>query len=210
MRVSKFLPLLASCVALLGAQAPAFAGVDQQQLSSDIGVPFTFSFSSTPNLPNGQSFTAGNNQRLASISVFSNGGIQGGTNDVTFEVHSGDGLGGPLLGTLTETVSSVFDSGLGKFVLSLDVMSLGINQVSGSMYTFDFTNVTGPGDLSTRGILGSDTNPYAGGRAYEGPAYGNQPNWDLAFQTITVVPEPTSLMLVLSGLGFLGFRMRRG
>jgi hypothetical protein len=58
-------------------------------------------------------------------------------------------------------------------------------------------------------------NPYAGGRIYTGPLYGNPPNWDLVFQTEmsntgpTGVPEPAAWALMVAGFGGLGAMLRR-
>lgn len=208
---SKLLSVAVAC-ALLGVISAAQAApvIDQSQLSFDIGVPFSFGPTS-PNYPIGQSFTAGLSGQLSDIDIFSNGGILGGSNTVTLDVHSGNGVGnGTLLGTENASVASVYDSGLGLYFLSIDVTGLGINVNSGSQYTFDITNVTGSGDLATRGVLGSEQNPYAGGQIYTGPGYGSPAAWDLAFQTtVGTVPEPKTYLLALAGLALMGLIRRK-
>ena len=84
----------------------------------------------------------------------------------------------------------------------MSTSSLDIDVVQGQQYTFDITNVTGDGDLASRGILGDTNNPYAGGQAYAG-GYNNPANWDLVFQTeISTgnVPEPASIALAAIAL----------
>lgn len=201
-------------VALLGAFAlvanASADTIDQSQLSFNTGVPFLFQGTSITNLPLGQSFTAGQNGLLSAIRLGSNGGIQGGGNTLTFEIRDGSGIQGTLLGQGTAAVTSVWTPNVGQWLLTLNTSSLGVNVQSGHQYTFDFTAISGSGDLAYRGILAKTTNPYAGGRIFTGQGYGNQPNWDLVFQTqVAAVPEPETYAMLLAGLGLLGFAARR-
>ncbi|MFZ6694024.1 hypothetical protein [Undibacterium sp. SXout20W] len=184
--------------------------IDQSQLNYNTGVPFAFSFAPVTNYPLGQSFTAGKSGLLADIYLGSNGGIQGGGNTLTMDIHAGNGIGGTLLGHSTVNVTSVWTPIVGHWLLTIDTSNLGIDVVAGNQYTFDFTSVTGAGDLAYRGILGNTSNPYAGGRIYTGAGYGNQPNWDLVFQTaVTDVPEPAPFTLLFSGLALIGCMLHR-
>ena len=205
---SKSLQLSALCLVLCIAHGSANASVgtvDQSNLSFNIGDPLV-----SANTPLGQSFTAGISGELTDINVFSNGSIEGGSNTLTLNILNGDGTGGTLLGSETATVSSNYNSSLGLYFLSINTAGLAINVHAGSQYTFDFTHVTGSGDLANRGILASMSNPYAGGRAYEGVNYyGNTPGWDLAFQTVVAVPEPETYAMMFASLGVMGFIARR-
>ena len=213
MNKSKFsfaISCAAFACAAMGMQAAQAAGViDQSQLTYNIGVPFAFS-ATYPNYPVGQSFTAGLSGTLSNIMLGTNGGILGGTNSVTLEVRDGDGVAGTLLGTRTLAVSSVWTPSTGLYMLDMNTASMGITVESGHQYTFDITNVSGSGDLVYRGVLGSTANPYANGRIYVGPGYGNQPRWDLVFRTsVSAVPEPETYGMLLAGLGVMAFVSRR-
>ena len=186
--------------------ACAFGGVahsavvlDQSQTSFDIGVPLEFSATSSDS-PVGQSFTAGISGMLDSITLYGNGPIQGGSNSLTLEILVGNGTGGAVLGSVTDAVNQASDDSF-----SLNLSAASVNVVSGSQYTFLLTGFSGAGDLPTRGVLGDDSNPYAGGQVYTG-GYGSTPTWDLAFQTYvsTGVPEPASWAMLIAGFGMLG------
>jgi hypothetical protein len=212
---SKLLSASAVLACLLGAASSANATpvLDQSQLSYDIGVPFIFS-PTFPDYPLGQSFTAGLSGVLADINVFANGDITGGGNTLTLDIYAGNGVGGTLLGSETQAATITYNAGLNLNVLSVNVSGLGIDVKSGSQYTFAFTNLGGSGDLATQGILGSDSNPYAGGQIYTGPGYGSPAQWDLAFQTeVSAIPEPKTSVLMLAGLalwGCIGSRRKQG
>ncbi len=201
----------ATCVvlAVLLASAGAMgAVVDQSQLAFNTGDPFEF-VSGGNNYPLGQSFTAGLTGQLAEVDLFSNGKLDG-SNTVAFELRAGDGTGGAVLGSFMYAVGpNNYDFALAGYPVAIDTTSLGVNVAAGSQYTFLITAVTGPGDLAFRGVLAHMTNPYAGGRAYHGPAgYGDTPDWDLMFRT-HVVPEPGSIALCsIAMLGFLARRRR--
>ncbi len=190
--------------------------IDQWQVSFDTGVPFTFPNSTTTNYPVGQSFTAGVSGLLSGINLFSNGPILGSNSQASSDTvtlglysYSGGNALGTLLGSVTKTVSSSIS--VWGYILAFDTSSAGVQVAAGSQYAFAITNVTGAGDLSTRGILGSTTNPYAGGQSINGAGYGNQPNWDLQFQTaVTTVPLPGVAWLFGSGLlGLVGLNKRK-
>ncbi|TDK65669.1 PEP-CTERM sorting domain-containing protein [Sapientia aquatica] len=203
---------IAASLLALASTANA-APIDQSQLSFNTGVPFEFSFATVTNYPLGQSFTAGKTGLLTDIYLGSNGGIQNGGDTLTMDIHSGNGIGGALLGHSTVNVSSIWTPSVNQWLITIDTTALGINVVAGNQYTFDFTAVTGPGDLAYRGILGNTNNPYAGGRIYTGAGYGNQPNWDLVFETAVDtnnVPEPAPYALLLVGaLALIGFAARK-
>lgn len=198
-----------ACVASVGQAAPV---LDQANMyvQNQIGMAMFPSI-----LPAGQSFTAGMSGRLDRMDFISNGPIQNGSNTLAFEVHDGSGVSGSLLGTGTQTVSSVLDPNAGNWLISIDTAGLGIGLLQGQQYTLDFTNVTGPGDLALRGLIGNTSGAYAGGRAYFGWGYGDQPQWDLQFRTWVdaqapgAVPEPGSAAIVLTGLALLGWTTRR-
>jgi hypothetical protein len=135
-----------------------------------------------------------------SITLYGNGGILGGSNSLTVEILAGNGTGGAVLGSVTDAVNQAPDDSF-----SLDLSAAAVHVVSGSQYTFLVTGFAGAGDLPTRGVLGDDANPYAGGQIYAG-GYGSPPNWDLAFQTYvsTGVPEPASWAMLIAGFGMLG------
>jgi hypothetical protein len=207
---SKLLSVVAACTLLATVfAANAQPVVDQSQLTFNTEVPFVFS-PTDPNYPVGQSFTAGISGLLTDINVFSDGGIESGTDLVTLNVLAGNGVSGALLGTEIDLAASVYNATLGLYFVTLDTSAMGIDVTSGSQYTFDITNVTGAGDLAARGILATTNNPYAGGQIYTGPGYGSPATWDLAFQTtVGTVPEPQSTPLLLIGLGLLGFAIHR-
>lgn len=187
-----------------GTCANGSAAVDQSQLLADVAIPIAN--------PTGQSFTAGLTGSLTSIDLFSNGPASS-SNDVTFEVLAGDGTGGTLLGSTTQTTPpGSYDAGVGAYLVSFDTSGLGINVSNGSQYTFLITSVTGSGDLADRGVIAQNGNPYSGGEAYEA-YYGFLPSSgdDMTFQThVTALPEPASLgLLGLAGLGLVSRRRRK-
>lgn len=201
---------IAAALAVAAAAPPACAApvIDQQQVVYDIGFTFT-----DGTFPQGQSFTAGMSGKLTRIDLLSNG-QRTLSNDVTFEVREGDGVGGTLLGTMSLTIgpaTNYADLGLYTWVDAIDLSSLNIFVSAGSQYTFLVDDNSYP--YFMRGFIGSLTNPYAGGQAYFGPAYGEQPQWDLSFRTyveegVAQIPEPPAL--VLSALGLLAVaRLRR-
>jgi hypothetical protein len=199
--------------------AHAAVVVDQSQMTQGAAVPFEFPWSQT-NYPLGQSFTAGLNGILSNILLVANGEIYGGSNTFSLEIRNGDGVGGTLLGSKSITVTStIYTPGKG-WVFNLNTESLGITVATGHQYTFDFTKVSGAGSLTIGGIASSEANPYAGGRAYFGKGgYGNQPDWDLSFETsvitngstppVAAIPEPETYAMLLAGLGLMGFVARR-
>lgn len=206
---TKLLPAALLCAAMTSTATQAAAVVDQSQLSFNTGVPLLFQGGPT-NMPLGQSFTAGLSGVLTGINLGSNGGIQGGSNALTFDIRAGDGLTGAVLGHGVQSVSSVWTPSVGQWLISLNTSSLGVQLQAGQKYTFDFTAISGSGDLAYRGLLAKTTNPYAKGRIYTGPGYGNQPNWDLVFQTsVSAVPEPETWGMMLGGLALLGFAAKR-
>jgi hypothetical protein len=204
--------------------AYAVPTLDQSQYDFNTGIPFEFRDPGAgfflPNYPVGQSFTAGLTGLLTNIQVGSNGPASPPDGTMTMEVRSGDGVAGTLLGAVTVSylLPSPFDSLHTMWILDVDVTSLGINVAAASQYTFLFTSVTG-GDLIDRGILAQESNPYAGGRAYSGPGYGDAvAPWDLQFKTFVdqgsaggSVPESGSVLLLTAGaLGLLtGFRRKQ-
>jgi spore coat protein U-like protein len=189
--------------------------VDQSQYSYNIGlalIPAT--------TPLGQSFTAGLSGLLTDIKFASNGAINANfdnpcCNTLSVGVFDGDGFGGALLGTVTQSVSSPYDFGLGLYFMDIDVSSLNINVMAGSQYSFAIDKVTGSGDLADRGILGvwNTDSAYLGGQLYVGPGYAGIFG-DLAFETrvdtgVSAIPEPETYAMLLAGLGLLGFAARR-
>jgi hypothetical protein len=191
---------------LAGMRADASAAVDQSQLSSN----FTAALQGGPNGPTGQSFTAGVTGRLSEVDLYTRGNIANGSNNVNWEVRAGNGAGGTILGSSSSTFPPLtFDFANDVATLAFDTGGLNINLTAGSTYTFLITSVGGSGDLPTRGVLAQHgTNPYAGGRAYEGAYPGDFPNNDLGFRT-HVVPEPASGTLLGAGaFVLLGLRRR--
>ena len=93
-----FVSVAAGIVLAVATQATATPVVDQAQLLFNHGIPWP------GDVPNGQSFTAGLTGLLTEIDFFSNGPNTGGT--ATVQVHSGDGLGGPLLGSVRQSFGS--------------------------------------------------------------------------------------------------------
>jgi len=203
--------LIAASLLALASTANA-APIDQSQLTFNIAVPFDFNTASITDYQLGQSFTAGKTGLLTDIYLSSNGAIQNGVDTLTMDIHSGNGIGGTLLGHSNFNVSSILTPSVNQWLITIDTTALGLNVVAGNQYTFDFTDVTGPGDLAYRGILGNTNNPYAGGRIYTGADYGTQPNWDLVFETAVDtnnVPEPAPYALLLVGaLALIGFAAR--
>jgi len=199
-----------TALALAGA-AHATIALDQSQLSFDTGVPFNFPGCCASNLPVGQSFTAGVDGYLADILIEANGDPTG-LPTYNVEVLSGDGPDGAVLGS--GKVKVTLDTFFARE--TLNVFSLGVQLTAGDQYTFYITGVNGGGDALTRGLVANDRNPYAGGRIYLSPhGYGNQPNWDLTFQTFvsdtpySATPEPAAWALMLMGFGGLGAMLRR-
>jgi hypothetical protein len=206
---------LALSGALAGAAAAAPTTVDQSQLTFNLGMPFEFHFPGFDlnNYPVGQSYTAGIGRTLTGITIFCNGScdLAGLPNTLTLNVYAGGGVGGSLLGSVTQTPVPVpVPSLFGLPSLRFDVSSLGIVQTVGTQYSFAVTSVTGPGALATRGILQNANNPYAGGQTLPSGGYGDQPNWDLMFTTeVAGVPEPASWALMIGGFGLVGSTLRR-
>lgn len=202
----------AAAVAALAAAGAAHATItlDQSQTNLDIGVAFNFPGCCSTNLPEGQSFTAGEDGYLAEIHVQANG-VPSGNPTYAMKILSGDGLNGPVLGS--ENVQVLV--GPNTSWETLNLFNLGIQLTAGDQYTFVITSVIGGGDAITRGIVGNDRNPYAGGRTYVTHGGADQPNLDLVFQTYvsdtpySATPEPAAWALMLVGFGGLGAALRR-
>ena len=164
--------------------AATASAVDQSQLNYNSAMAFS------PGI--GQSFQAGISGLLTEIDVFANGSAipKGGSNSLTLQVYSGDGLTGPSLGKLTETVSVVAGN-----QLDINAQGLSLDVIAGKEYTFNITNVTGSDNLATLGLLADSANPYAFGQAYN-----SAPTWDLAFETqVSKVSTPATLYLLAAG-----------
>ncbi len=182
-------------ILFFASAASASTEVDQSQLSYNVAMGFGVGGAEII----GQSFQAGVSGLLTDIDVYSNGPVQGGSNAITLELLSGNGQSGPVLGTVTENVSSIANANL--YLLDINTQSLNLKVTANTEYTFLITNILGPGDLVTRGLLVDAANPYANGQAYFGSAFGNLPTWDLAFQTqVNPAPIPASVYLFAAGL----------
>jgi hypothetical protein len=210
MKITKrTLAYFCSAVAVLGgSRVLADPVVDQSQTQFNIGIPVT------PYVA--QSFTAGLNGELTDIAVAANGSNPTGSSGTfTLTLFSGDGVGGADLGSLNQNYSIPigYSGDPLLFAIDFDVSSLGVDVASGSQYTFE---ITATGDLPN-GFLADTSNPYAGGQIYA-PEYGDQPEWDLMFQTSVdqsvsnpSVPDsaPTWAMLGLAAVALAGFQRKR-
>jgi hypothetical protein len=187
---------IAGAVSLcLTLSAQATPVVDQSQTLFNVGGQVN-----TTRLA-GQSLTVGLSGLLSGISIYVNGLLQG-TNTVSLDVRSGSTL---YSGTLLGSGGYLVNQGLyNRFTdeFKMDISSLGIMVTAGELINFDVA-VSGSGDLSLRGILANDSNPYAGGQG-NFQTYGNDlPGTDLAFKSYVdagAVPEPSSLALVALAL----------
>jgi hypothetical protein len=191
------LTLSCSLIGLLGCStALADPVLDQTQYAFNTGIPV-----SSPSVdPVYQSFTAGLTGELTDITLADNSDSAG---TLTLDVLAGDGTGGALLGSVTQSFSAPqFNPSGIYYPLDLNLSSLGIDVTAGSQYTFEIANASG--DLTGNGVLGDTGNPYSGGRYYGGPGYGDQPNWDLSFTTSVDQSVSNSAPDSGSTLGLLG------
>jgi len=210
MKITKrTLAYFCSAVAVLcGSRALANPVLDQSQTAFNTGMPV---------IPYAaQSFTAGLSGELTDVDVAANGSNPTGSSGTfNLTLYSGDGVVGTNLGSLIQayTIPFGYTGNPLLYAVDIDVSSLGVDVVSGSQYTFEIT-ATG---VLPNGFLADTSNPYAGGQIYA-PEYGNQPNWDLMFQTYVdqsvsgpSVPDsaPTWALLGLAVVALAGFQRKR-
>ena len=207
------LAAVAAFSTFLAAPAMAQAVVDHSDMTNHgEGFPFYFDFGggdTLNNMPAGQSFTAGLSGQLTAFQ-FAAGSQGAGASDFTFAVYSGDGTGGTVLGSATQSLACVGISN--GCSVTFDTSAMGIDVVAGQQYTLAVSAISGPG--LTLDFLGTASDSYAGGHSFFGPGYGNEPGWDLDFTDFIdpghsgAVPEPSSWALMLGGFGLIGGALR--
>jgi len=207
------LAAVAALSTIIAAPAMAQAVVDHSDMANHgIGLPFFFDFGggdTLNNMPAGQSFTAGLSGQLTAFQ-FAAGSNGTGASDFTFAIYSGEGTGGTVLGSATQSLACVaISSGCS---VTFDTSAMGINVVAGQKYSLAVSAISGPG--LTLPFLGTTTDSYAGGHSFFGAGYGDTPTWDLDFTDFIdpgrsgAVPEPASWALMLSGFGLVGGALR--
>lgn len=201
--------LAAVTLAALSRPASAQTVIDQQQTSMA-----EYGYGLFPNLYNWdrnvsvwQSFTAGVSGNLVGVKL--NGFFR--ITSVDLKIYAGEGVTGTLLSSTQLT--GVNQSGWTDFQLANPMA-----QLSGQVYTFSLENLLCPdGSPWTCGSYRfAATNAYAAGtfmaQGYEMPDAYRQgvTTADMVFQTeASVVPEPASVVLMMTGLGMVGLVARR-
>jgi hypothetical protein len=149
----------------------------------------------------GQTFTAETSDLFSIDFYYGDYNVGLGSGVISIDLYAGTGFGGPLLHTVTRDLAGMAE-GMQKFVFGH------LTTTIGSVYTFRVKSASG------RGALGDATDTYAGGTMllWDGSTY---PGRDMTFaiddspETVppTAVPEPTSMVLVATGV--LGLIARR-
>jgi PEP-CTERM motif/Spondin_N len=158
----------------------------------------------TPGQSRSQSFivNAGMNQffSFASMVIPSNDFFIGNDNARQYRLF--DDAGNLLINSITQTSSQIWDAGSETF------------SVSGAAFL-----VNGNNDLRTpqngvvsfnfQELMGFDGEMTAGGYVFNSGLTAGQDIYRIEFTSASVVPEPSSMVLLASGLAMLGFAVRR-
>jgi hypothetical protein len=151
--------------ALLGGQARA-------DIVQDSGV---FDLAISFHQPVGQSFTAADTRISAIAFAFSDINPTFPNDPVTMSLYAGEGFGGTLLASVTQTLPAVLP-GTSATPEFFDFDFSGVELDVGSVYTVTTSN------SPKVGVVYSQSNPYAGGVLYT-PEYGGAvAEWDLNFR----------------------------
>jgi hypothetical protein len=158
--------------ALLACQAGA-------DIVQDAGI---FDLAISVHQPVGQSFQAVDSHISAIAFAFSNINPSFPNDPVTMSLYAGEGYGGVLLGSVTQTLPAVLPStsATPEFI---DFDFSGLVLEAGAMYTVAVTTSNSP----KIAVVYSTSNPYAGGTFFS-PAYGGGvAGWDLNFRVTAEV-----------------------
>lgn len=158
--------------------------------------------------PIGQSFVADDVQLSTIAFAFSDMNLGNPNTPVTMLLYSGNGVGGTLLDSVTQTLPFVLP-GTGAPLQFIDFNFAGNSLILGDTYTAVVTTTS-----AKVGVAYNVNDVYAGGQLFESYAVGdpfhNEAGYDLAFRVVTI-PEPGSAVLVtLGGLAMLIPRRRSG
>ena len=178
----------ASTVACASLAVPPLSGLPDQQQNL-----WTPSWVFYQNNSVGQSFTCGQSGKLTKIDV--NVFSYTGTPTFTLEVYQGDGI----VGSLLCSVPGYTVTGTGWQTLNIPAISAP-TLASGTQYTFWLTGYA----YNTVWAREANTNPYAGGQAWDSPPIASYPGDDLMFRTYMepvvtdvcgiVIPTPTPVI----------------
>ncbi len=127
--------------------------------------------------PVGQSFTAVDAQISAIAMAFSDINPSFPNEPVTMALYEGEGYGGALIASVTQTLPAVLPS-TSATPQFIDFNFTGVDLVPGSVYTVVVTTGTSP----KIAVVYSQSDPYTGGDLYT-PVYGGAvAGWDLNFR----------------------------
>lgn len=171
---------------------PASADIVQDSGQFDLAI---FAYA-----PLGQTFTAVDAQISAIAFAFSEINPGFPNDPVTMSLYAGDGFGGTLIASVSQTLPAVLPSTSAppQFI---DFDFTGVTLTVGEVYTVAVTAGTSPRIAAVY----SNADPYAGGHYISG-FDGSIAAYDLNFRVTAAVPAPAGLAL---GLGALSAGLRR-
>ena len=159
---------------ICGPLVLAMASPARADIVQDAGVfDLTISF----HQPLGQSFTAVDARIAAIAMAFSDINPTFPNDPVTMSLYAGDGYGGALIASVTQTLPAVLPStsATPEFI---DFDFSGVELIPGSVYTVAVTTSNSPKIAAVH----SRSNPYPGGVLYSPEFGGAVPEWDLNFR----------------------------